>query len=275
MASAHRTGGADNPRRVIGSLASEVGVIVPSWRRPAPNPRFRRSRRRLQAGAKGARALGTPVEVLPFPAGAPRAWVAGPPPREGAPDDQAEIVQAPRPRADGEDGRELLGGAGHAAARGGAEGHLDECGAAERPHPEIPRWLSEERGVDGWDAQSVTVGYERASGRRAVGEHAEGFAITASKTVAVPVDRLYEAFVDESLRERWLPGGALRERTSSRPKSARFDWGDGSTRVLVGFTSKGDARSTLALAHERLPDAEEAERMKAFWRDRVAALKEL
>ncbi len=152
---------------------------------------------------------------------------------------------------------------------------LDEWGAAERPHPEIARWLSEERGVDGWDAQSVTVGYERASGRRAVGEHAEGFAITASKTVAVPVDRLYEAFVDESLRERWLPGGALRERTSSRPKSARFDWGDGSTRVLVGFTSKGDARSTLALAHERLPDAEEAERMKAFWRDRVAALKEL
>ena len=152
---------------------------------------------------------------------------------------------------------------------------LDEWGAAERPHPEIARWLSEERGVDGWDAQSVTVGYERASGRRAVGEHAEGFAITASKTMAVPVDRLYEAFVDESLRERWLPGGALRERTSSRPKSARFDWGDGSTRVLVGFTSKGDARSTLALAHERLPDAEEAERMKAFWRDRVATLKEL
>ncbi len=152
---------------------------------------------------------------------------------------------------------------------------LDEWGAAERPHPEIARWLSEERGVDGWDAQSVTVGYERASGRRAVGEHAEGFAITASKTMAVPVDRLYEAFVDESLRERWLPGGALRERTSSRPKSARFDWGDGSTRVLVGFTSKGDARSTLALAHERLPDAEEAERMKAFWRDRVAGLKEL
>jgi predicted enzyme related to lactoylglutathione lyase len=29
----------------------------------------------------------------------------------------------------------------------------------------------------------------------------------------------------------------------------------------------------VALAHERLADAEEAERMKAFWRDRVAALK--
>ena len=61
----------------------------------------------------------------------------------------------------------------------------------------------------------------------------------------------------------------------SKPKSARFDWSDGSTRILVGFTSKGDARSTVALAHERLPDADEADRMKAFWRERVAALKEL
>jgi hypothetical protein len=106
----------------------------------------------------------------------------------------------------------------------------------------------------------VTVSYERARGRRAVGEHPDGFAITAQKTVAVPVDRLYDAFVDESLRERWLPGGRLRERTATKPRSARFDWGDGETRVVVGFTAKGDA---------------EAERMKAFWRERVAALKEV
>jgi hypothetical protein len=31
----------------------------------------------------------------------------------------------------------------------------------------------------------------------------------------------------------------------------------------------------VALEHERLADADEAERMKAFWRERVAALKEL
>ena len=52
---------------------------------------------------------------------------------------------------------------------------LDEWGAAERPHKEIARWLREERGVDGWGAQSVTVSYERARGLRAVGEHPEGF----------------------------------------------------------------------------------------------------
>jgi hypothetical protein len=152
---------------------------------------------------------------------------------------------------------------------------LDEWGAVERPHPEIARWLREERGVDGWDAQSVTVSYERARGLRAVGERPEGFSITASKTVEVPVDRLFDAFVDESLRERWLPDGRLRERTATKPKSARFDWGDGETRVVVGFDAKGDEKSSVALEHARLADAGEAERMKVYWRDRVAALKEV
>ena len=91
----------------------------------------------------------------------------------------------------------------------------------------------------------------------------------------MPVDRLYDAFVDESLRERWLPDGRLRERTATRPKSARFEWGDGETRVVVGFTAKGDAKSVVDIEHARLPDAAEAERMKAFWRERVAVLKEV
>jgi uncharacterized protein YndB with AHSA1/START domain len=86
---------------------------------------------------------------------------------------------------------------------------------------------------------------------------------TASKTVAVPVERLYEAFVDDSLRERWLPDGRLRERTATRTRSARFDWGDGETRVVVAFTAKGDAKSVVEVEHARLPDAVEAEPMKA------------
>ncbi len=116
--------------------------------------------------------------------------------------------------------------------------------------------------------------YERTRGLRAAGEHADGFAITASKTVAVPVGRLYDAFVDESLRARWLPGAELRERTATKPKSARFDWGDDGSRVHVTFTAKGETKSTAALQHARLADAQEAERMKAYWRERIASLKE-
>jgi hypothetical protein len=152
---------------------------------------------------------------------------------------------------------------------------LDDSGAIAKPHAEIARWLRSEHAIDGWSSQSITVSYERARGRRAVGEHADGFVITAQKTVAVPVERLYDAFVDEALRERWLPGADLRERIATKPKSARFDWADGRTRLVVGFEPKGETKSVVALEHARLSDAEEADRMKAFWRERVDVLKDV
>src|SRR5918996_704357 len=148
-------------------------------------------------------------------------------------------------------------------------GTLDEWGAPSHTHTEIARWLREEHGVDGWYAQSITVGYERARGLRAPGEHADGFAISAQRTVAVPVERLFSAFDDEAIRERWLPGAEMRVRTATAPKSARYDWEDGSTRVIVGFERVDEAKSRVAISHERLPDAETAEEMKSWWRERL------
>jgi hypothetical protein len=150
---------------------------------------------------------------------------------------------------------------------------LDGWGAREKKHPEIARYLSEEQGVGNWWAQSVTVGYERDRGMRLKYERPDGFAVSASKTVAVPIDVLFNAFVDERLRKRWLVEGTMSLRTSQPGRSARFDWEDGATRVAVGFVDKGPARSMVAVAHERLPDADEAETMKAWWRERLAELK--
>jgi hypothetical protein len=154
---------------------------------------------------------------------------------------------------------------------------LDEAGGTEMSHREMARWLAEREGehVLAWNVQAIVGSYERARKGRQVGEHEDGFTVTASKTVAVPVETLYAAFVEPAQRERWLPDGDLRERTTIAPRSARFDWGDGATRVHVAFAAKGDAKSTAALSHERLPDGAEAERMKAFWRERVAGLKEV
>lgn len=154
---------------------------------------------------------------------------------------------------------------------------LDEWGAPERTHRETARWLAEVQGAVplAWNVQAVVGSYELARGLREPGEHHDGFAITATKTVAVPVDALFDAFVDESQRQRWLPDAALRERTATKPKSARFDWDDGETRIHVTFEPKGEAKSTAALQHRRLADAAEAERMKAFWRERVSAMKEM
>jgi hypothetical protein len=154
---------------------------------------------------------------------------------------------------------------------------LDDAGGADMSHREMARWLAEREGAHAlaWNVQAVVGSYERARKGRQVGEHEDGFTVTASKTVAVPIERLYAAFVDADERARWLPGAELRERTTIEPRSARFDWGDGPSRIHVALTAKGEAKSTAALTHERLPDGKEAERMKAFWRERVAGLKEV
>jgi Domain of unknown function (DUF4287) len=153
---------------------------------------------------------------------------------------------------------------------------LDEWGGAERAHGEIAAWLMQKHDLSGWWTQTITVTYERERGLRAPGSSRDGlFEASASKTVAVPVERLFEAFVDRELRERWLPGAPLRERASQHGRSARFDWEDGSTRVLVGFTAKDPGKSQVAVVHQRLPDAAAAERAKSYWRERVAAMKEL
>src|SRR3954453_16445478 len=97
---------------------------------------------------------------------------------------------------------------------------LDEAGAADMSHREIARRLAAEQGAAllAWNVQAVVGSYERARKGRQGGEHEDGFTVTASKTVAVPIERLYAAFVDAGQRERWLPDGQLRERTTIEPR---------------------------------------------------------
>ena len=142
---------------------------------------------------------------------------------------------------------------------------LDGWDAAGRPYREIAAWLTGEHDLTQWWAQKLIVEYEQARGLRPPGIRPDGtFAVGTTTTVAVPVERLFEASVDPELRER----------ESRRGRSARFDRGDG-TRVAVEFAPKGDAKSQAAVEHQRLPNARAAETAKAFWRERMAALKAL
>jgi hypothetical protein len=158
--------------------------------------------------------------------------------------------------------------------RGGWFAVLDAWGAAGRPYQEIAAWLTSEHGLSSWWAQKLIVEYEQARGLRAAGVRPDGtFTVGASKTVAVPAERLFAAFVDAEVRDLWLPGAVIRERTSQPGRSARFDWDDGATRVNVSVVAAGEAKSQAAVEHERLPDAQAAEKAKAYWRERLEVLK--
>ena len=126
---------------------------------------------------------------------------------------------------------------------------LDAWHGTTHNHTEIARHVYETYGIDGWWAQSVTVGYERARGMRALHERPDGFSMNASKTFPVPVERLFAAFVEQDERERWLEAVELRNRTNQPNKSARFDVLPGDTRLAVTFVAKGPekvCRSTPA-----------------------------
>ena len=152
---------------------------------------------------------------------------------------------------------------------------LDAWDATSHTHTEIARWLHTEHGVPGWWTQNVTVAYERIRGGRAVGQMADGFNIGATKMVNVSVEELFEAVTNDALREAWLPGADMTLRTATAHKSARYNWEDGSSRVIAGFAAMGETKSQVSIQHERLPDADSGSEMKAYWRARLSALKEL
>jgi hypothetical protein len=106
---------------------------------------------------------------------------------------------------------------------------LDTWG--ELTHREIARRIAAELGIDplAWNAQAITMSYERTRGGRLAGQREDGFAVTATKTLPVPVEQLFDAFLEQS---------ELRERTATRPKSARFDWAGGESRVNATFVAR-------------------------------------
>ncbi|MFN2526867.1 MAG: DUF4287 domain-containing protein [Actinomycetota bacterium] len=153
---------------------------------------------------------------------------------------------------------------------------LDKWGAKARKHTEIARWLRQEQEVDGWWSQSITVAYEQERGMRAPGQRADGtYSVTASKTVAAPAERVFKAFREERLRERWLGDFELTIRTARPGKSLTAAWEDGSTRLTVWFDAKGSQKTQFGVAHERVADAQQADELKAFWRERLGFLKKL
>ena len=153
---------------------------------------------------------------------------------------------------------------------------LDDWGAADRSHRETARWVADKQGIHplAWNAQAVVSSYELTRGLREVGEKDDGFAITASKTVAVAGAT---ALRRVRRRARCASGGCPMASSPSAPPPDRsppaLTGARGTTRVNVTFLAKGDAKSTVALEHRRLADAGEAERMKAYWRQRLGALK--
>ena len=142
---------------------------------------------------------------------------------------------------------------------------LDQAGATQMNHKEIVAYLVEHYQLKNWWQQTVAVTYEQARGLRDRHENAQGYQVSASKTVQAPVERLFSAWEDEKQRAAWLPDPEFEVRKATPAKSMRITWVDGKTSVDVGFFPKSEGRSMVAVLHSRLPDAQAVTRQKEYW----------
>lgn len=152
---------------------------------------------------------------------------------------------------------------------------LDHSGAVSLTHQQIVAHLKGEHRLSDWWCQMVAVTYEQSKGLRARHEKASGYEIGVSKTIAAPLSRLFRAWEDRRIRDKWLedPGFVIRKATPG--KSMRITWVDGKTSIDAGFYAKGDGKSQISVQHGQLENAREAARLKTYWAAQLGKLKEM
>ena len=143
---------------------------------------------------------------------------------------------------------------------------LEAAGAARMSHKEIVAWLGKKSGISSWWQQMVTVTYEQLSGKREKHERPDGYSVSVSKTVGVPIAALYKTWADDKIRSRWFGNKAITIRRATLNKSMRITWSDGRTNLDVGFYDQGSSKSQVVLDHSRIASAAAAEKMKAYWK---------
>lgn len=176
---------------------------------------------------------------------------------------------------------------------------LDAAGAAELAHGEIVAHLQREHpGVSSWWRQSITVAWERARGRRAVGEAAGGFQVSVQRSVAATAAEAWALLTTRP--ELWLgegasvvfaegeryevparggaPGAGGEVRVVKPGARLRMTWRpDGwpaPATLQLTLAERGPGKTAISADLEKLPDAEAREAARARWRaalDRIAA----
>ena len=150
---------------------------------------------------------------------------------------------------------------------------LDKAGAQKTNHTQIAAYLYKEQKLPGWWAQMVTVGYEQARGLRERHQRPEGFEISVSRVVNVPLAALYQSWADAKQRDKWLKVKGIEIRKATANKSLRITWSDKKTSLEVNFYDKGKNKAQVVVQHTKLKGAKVAEKMKGYWAKKLDGLK--
>lgn len=138
-------------------------------------------------------------------------------------------------------------------------------------HGRIAAGLQERHGLDGWWAQSVTVGYERITGIRLPHQRLDGsFTASKSRTFEVDVEALRAMLLDDASRRDLFPGIDTTLRSKPGSKSLRIGMEDAV--VLFSFDPATDGRTRLTVTHEQLTSPADVELWKKYWGEWLEAI---
>jgi hypothetical protein len=132
----------------------------------------------------------------------------------------------------------------------------------DKTHKERAEWLWDNHLQKGWWVQMVVVVYEQARGLRQVHETAGGFQVSASKTLPIPIGKLYSWWTTK--RSSWLDAKGIVVTSATKNKYVHLEMADG-TKVDVGFYAKAKGRSIVAVEHRKLKSAAASKKMKVWW----------
>jgi len=149
---------------------------------------------------------------------------------------------------------------------------LDSVDAASWQHSKTAEWLHTEHAVRPWWTQMVTVGYERIKGKRAIGQRLGGsWEATRSRTLPVPITKLFNAWNVKKRRDAWLGEPDITIRKAMKNRSMRITWNDG-TSVALWFQAPAKAKSQVAVQHGKLASKADADRCKKYWGEKLESL---
>ena len=174
---------------------------------------------------------------------------------------------------------------------------LDDEGARQLDYRQIIGLLGEKGYLENrWWQQEVTIGYEEARGKRAVGRNAGAvFQIDVQKTLPVDEKKAWKLITSPDGLRTWLgaaPRSELKKGLGYRTKDGtigqflaidegnhiRLSWHprgwETSTTLQVRFVPRGD-KTSIRFLHEKLAGERERERMCSHWQYVLDRLEEL
>ena len=153
---------------------------------------------------------------------------------------------------------------------------LDYVGAQDWSHRAIADHVHTAYKVKDWWTQTVTVGYERIKGLRAIGQRRDGgFEANKSKTLNASAAAVFRAFAHARVRKHWLPGVKVTVQKGDAESIRAHDCGMTARRSKSGLCRRARRRRPPRSSTASSRSKEDADSRKKYWDERLAALRDV